>query len=99
MLEQFRQAVAAKPDCIEIMGHPGNNAFEPLVKQAIVEKKLPGAVVLIGRGDRTIYQKAIGNRALLPGVEPMTLDTIFGQQLSVDVTAPATPVHLHTASA
>jgi simple sugar transport system substrate-binding protein len=23
MLEQFRQAVAAKPDCIEIMGHPG----------------------------------------------------------------------------
>ena len=37
MLEQFRQAVAAKPDCIEIMGHPGNNAFEPLVKQALTK--------------------------------------------------------------
>ncbi len=53
------------------------DAIEPLVMQAIAEKKLPGAVVLIGRGDRTIYQKAIGNRALVPSVEPMTLDTMF----------------------
>jgi uncharacterized protein YbbC (DUF1343 family)/CubicO group peptidase (beta-lactamase class C family) len=51
--------------------------IEPLVKEAIAEKKLPGAVVLIGRGDRTVYQKAIGDRALVPAVEPMTLDTVF----------------------
>jgi hypothetical protein len=43
-------------------------AIEPLVTQAIAEKKLPGAVVLIGRGDRVLYQKAIGNRALVPQV-------------------------------
>ncbi len=53
------------------------DAIEPLVRQAVSEKKLPGAVVLIGRGDRLLYQKAIGNRAVAPDVEPMTLDTIF----------------------
>ncbi|MEN3339842.1 MAG: hypothetical protein V7647_3518 [Acidobacteriota bacterium] len=53
------------------------DGIEPLVVRAIAEKKLPGAVVLVGRGDRTLYQKAIGNRALVPAVEPMTLDTIF----------------------
>lgn len=34
MISQFRQATAASPDCIEIMGHPGAAAFAPLVKQA-----------------------------------------------------------------
>ena len=51
--------------------------IEGLVKEAIAEKKLPGAVVMIGRGDEVAYQKAIGNRALVPAVEPMTLDTVF----------------------
>ena len=51
--------------------------IDPLVREAIQDKKLPGAVVLIGRGDRVVYQKAFGNRALVPGVEAMTLDTVF----------------------
>jgi uncharacterized protein YbbC (DUF1343 family)/CubicO group peptidase (beta-lactamase class C family) len=51
--------------------------IEPLVNEAIAEKKLPGAVVLIGRGEQVVYQKAIGNRALVPAVEPMTQDTVF----------------------
>jgi hypothetical protein len=38
----------------------------PLVEKEIAEKKLPGAVVLVGRGDRVVWQKAIGNRALVP---------------------------------
>ena len=53
------------------------DAIVPLVEEAISQKKLPGAVVLIGRGDRVLYQKAIGHRAIEPSVEPMTLDTIF----------------------
>jgi len=53
------------------------DAIGPLVEEAISQKKLPGAVVLIGRGDRVLYQKAIGHRAIEPSVEPMTLDTIF----------------------
>src|SRR3954466_8717704 len=53
------------------------DAIEPLVRSAIAEKKLPGAVVLVGRGDRILYQKAIGNRALTPATEAMTIDTMF----------------------
>jgi simple sugar transport system substrate-binding protein len=34
MLDAFKQAIAAKPDCIEIMGHPGEDAMAPLVDQA-----------------------------------------------------------------
>ncbi|HVO44630.1 MAG TPA: substrate-binding domain-containing protein [Aggregatilineales bacterium] len=34
MIDQFKQAIAAKPDCIEIMGHPGEDAMGPLVDQA-----------------------------------------------------------------
>jgi uncharacterized protein YbbC (DUF1343 family)/CubicO group peptidase (beta-lactamase class C family) len=49
----------------------------PLVEKDIAEKKLPGAVVLVGRGDRVVWQKAIGNRALVPATEKMTADTIF----------------------
>ena len=30
MINQFKKAVAAKPTCIEIMGHPGSAAFEDL---------------------------------------------------------------------
>ena len=34
MINQFKEAVAANPNCIEIMGHPGSAAFQDLVKQA-----------------------------------------------------------------
>jgi uncharacterized protein YbbC (DUF1343 family)/CubicO group peptidase (beta-lactamase class C family) len=68
------QTRAAKPAGVDLHRL---ELIEPLVKEAIADKKLPGAVVLIGRGDQVVYQKAIGNRALVPAVEPMTLDTIF----------------------
>jgi simple sugar transport system substrate-binding protein len=34
MIDQFKEAIAAKPDGIEIMGHPGEDAMMPLVDQA-----------------------------------------------------------------
>src|SRR5687768_6087892 len=49
----------------------------PIVEKDIADKKLPGAVVLVGRGDRIVWQKAIGNRSLVPATEKMTADTIF----------------------
>jgi uncharacterized protein YbbC (DUF1343 family)/CubicO group peptidase (beta-lactamase class C family) len=52
-------------------------AIEPLVRADIDAKKLPGAVILVGSGERILYQKAIGRRAIVPQSEPMTLDTIF----------------------
>ncbi len=34
MINQFKEAMAANPDCIEIMGHPGNDAFWDLAAEA-----------------------------------------------------------------
>jgi uncharacterized protein YbbC (DUF1343 family)/CubicO group peptidase (beta-lactamase class C family) len=68
------------------------DAIEPLVAAAIAEKKLPGAVVLVGRGDRTLYQRAIGNRAVVPAAEAMSLDTIFDLASLTKVVATTTSV-------
>jgi uncharacterized protein YbbC (DUF1343 family)/CubicO group peptidase (beta-lactamase class C family) len=51
--------------------------IDELVEQAIAGRLLPGAVVLVGRGDETVYEKAFGRRAVVPAGEPMTVDTIF----------------------
>ncbi|MEQ9651664.1 MAG: serine hydrolase domain-containing protein, partial [Sandaracinaceae bacterium] len=37
----------------------------------------PGAVVVIGRADGVLFQRAYGRRALEPTPQPMTLDTVF----------------------
>ncbi|MFL6281039.1 MAG: serine hydrolase domain-containing protein, partial [Vicinamibacterales bacterium] len=68
------------------------DGIEPIVRQAIGEKKLPGAVVLVGRRDRTLYEKAIGNRAVVPATEAMTLDTIFDLASLTKVVATTTSV-------
>ena len=46
------------------------------IEQAIADHKTPGGVYLLELDGR-IYEKAYGNRALVPAVEPMTIDTIF----------------------
>jgi uncharacterized protein YbbC (DUF1343 family) len=66
--------------------------IDKLVREEIGQKRLPGAVVLIGVGDRIVYQKAIGNRSLLPSAEPMTLDTIFDVASLTKVVATTTSV-------
>ncbi len=53
------------------------NRIDALVEKDIADKKLPGAVVLIGRKGKIVYRKAFGNRSLVPTVEKMTVDTIF----------------------
>jgi uncharacterized protein YbbC (DUF1343 family)/CubicO group peptidase (beta-lactamase class C family) len=68
------------------------DALEPLLQQAISEKMLPGAVVLVGRGERTVYQKAVGHRAVVPTQEAMTLDTIFDLASLTKVVATTTSV-------
>jgi uncharacterized protein YbbC (DUF1343 family)/CubicO group peptidase (beta-lactamase class C family) len=64
----------------------------PLVEEAIKAKQLPGAVVVIGRGDQVFYQKAFGHRSLEPSLEPMTLDTIFDLASLTKVVATTTSV-------
>jgi SSS family transporter len=56
---------------------PDFTPITTLLSQAIDTKKLPGAVVLINHDGRTVFERAYGDRALEPVVEPMTEDTIF----------------------
>ncbi|HVE66327.1 MAG TPA: serine hydrolase, partial [Thermoanaerobaculia bacterium] len=47
------------------------------VKDAIARKELPGAVILVGRGDVVLFRRAYGDRAVEPAREAMTPDTVF----------------------
>lgn len=51
--------------------------IDAAVTEAIAAHQLPGAVVVVGRGDTVVYRKAYGQRAIVPSPELMTLDTIF----------------------
>jgi len=37
MIQQFREVAATKPDGICVMGHPGDEAFDPLIEDAIAQ--------------------------------------------------------------
>jgi simple sugar transport system substrate-binding protein len=56
MIAQFKEALAAKPSCIVIMGHPGSDAFRDLVKQAEDQ----GIVVTHGNAPLSDLQKQWG---------------------------------------
>jgi simple sugar transport system substrate-binding protein len=60
MVSQFKEAVAAKPSCIEIMGHPGSAAFGDLVKQATDQ----GIVVMLGNIPMTDLMAEYGNKGM-----------------------------------
>src|SRR5579883_365304 len=51
--------------------------LDQAVEEAIREKQIPGAVLLIGHNGEVVHRKAYGHRALVPELEPMTVDTIF----------------------
>ena len=56
MIEQFKQALAANPTCIVIMGHPGADAFKDLVDEAVAK----GIVVTHGNSPLTPLMEAHG---------------------------------------
>ncbi|HEV2329028.1 MAG TPA: serine hydrolase domain-containing protein [Verrucomicrobiae bacterium] len=51
-------------------------AMDQAIETAISSNKCPGGVLWLERNG-TVYEKAYGNRSLVPDVEPMTEDTIF----------------------
>jgi len=60
MINQFKEAVAAKPTCIEIMGHPGSTAFHDLVKGAVDQ----GIIVTVGNSPMTDLQAEFGTKGM-----------------------------------
>jgi uncharacterized protein YbbC (DUF1343 family)/CubicO group peptidase (beta-lactamase class C family) len=68
------------------------NVVDAIVEQAIEQKQIPGAVVLIGHDGHVVYRKAFGNRALEPRRELMTVDTIFDLASLTKVIATTTAI-------
>src|SRR5262245_24532200 len=66
--------------------------MDPVIEAEIAQHHLPGAVVLVGRKGRIVWDKAYGSRALEPAREAMTTDTIFDLASLTIVVATATSI-------
>ena len=66
--------------------------IDDLVEEAISQGDLPGAVVLVGQNEHIFYRKAFGHRALVPDIEPMTVDTVFDLASLTKVVATTTSI-------
>ena len=51
--------------------------IDSTVNASIADGDVPGAVVGIVRNGALVYEKAFGNKAVYPEVEPMTVETMF----------------------
>jgi uncharacterized protein YbbC (DUF1343 family) len=67
-------------------------AIRPAAEAAIAHGELPGAVVAVLHNGETVYREAIGQRALRPAAEPMTVDTVFDMASLTKPLATATSV-------
>src|SRR5579859_8020759 len=65
---------------------------DSIIQQAIADKNIPGAVLVVGHDGKVIYRKAYGERSLEPRRELMTLDTIFDLASLTKVIATTTSV-------
>lgn len=72
-------------------GIPG---VDELIQAGIQDKKIPGAVVLIGTKDQILHRKAYGARQILPTEEPNTIETIYDLASLTKPVATATSVML-----
>jgi uncharacterized protein YbbC (DUF1343 family)/CubicO group peptidase (beta-lactamase class C family) len=51
--------------------------LDSIIDDAIAQRQIPGAVLIVGHDGQIVYRKAYGERALEPRREAMTLDTVF----------------------
>src|ERR1041384_1261479 len=66
--------------------------MDAVIEGEIANRRLPGAVVLVGRKGRVVWRKSYGSRALEPVREPMTPETIFDVASLTKVVATATSI-------
>jgi uncharacterized protein YbbC (DUF1343 family) len=61
----------------DVSGRFDPSGINEAANEAVASGEIPGVVVLVGRGDDVLFQRAYGSRRLVPNQAPMTLDTIF----------------------
>jgi len=62
---------------LDAQTYVGSAKLDAVIAEAIQNDEIPGAVLLVGQGDKILHRKAYGSRALVPRAEAMTVDTIF----------------------
>ncbi len=50
--------------------------LDSIINDAIAQRQIPGAVLVVGHDGQVVYRKAYGSRAIEPRREAMTLDTV-----------------------
>lgn len=66
--------------------------LDGIIRDAVRERQIPGAVLLVWHEGHVVYRKAFGHRSLEPRREPMTPDTIFDLASLTKVVATTTAV-------
>ena len=84
--------VLASAATAKVSSAPNLTVLDSIVLDAIHDREIPGAVLLVGHDGQVVYRKAFGNRALEPRREPMTVDTIFDIASLTKVVATTTAV-------
>ena len=69
--------VASAPVAVMAQTVTWQQAVDEAVRDAVAASEIPGAVLLVGQGDRILHRKVLGWRATVPKPELMTADTIF----------------------
>ncbi|MCA1577597.1 MAG: DUF1343 domain-containing protein [Acidobacteria bacterium] len=88
VLAQLR---SAKPETISLSS-VALARMDSVIQDEIAKNRLPGAVVLVSRKGRLVWQKSYGSRAVEPAREAMTPDTIFDVASLTKVVATATSI-------
>lgn len=83
----FRVSAGELPEAVR-------TAMDEAVATAISEDKIRGCVILIGRHDETLLERAWGDRQVEPAREPMTVETVFDLASLTKPVATATSVLL-----
>ncbi|MDQ5844206.1 MAG: beta-lactamase family protein, partial [Acidobacteriota bacterium] len=87
----FAQLPVANPATVSVSARHLTQ-MDDVINKAIAERRLPGAVVLVGRNGRIAWRKAYGSRAVEPSREAMTMNTIFDVASLTKVVVTATSI-------
>jgi len=87
----FGQLRLARPESVAVSS-AGLARMDALIAEDIANKRLPGAVVLVGRKGQVVWRRAYGARAVEPQREAMTVDTIFDLASLTKIVATATSI-------
>ena len=83
---------AARPATAKRMNRAMGSLIDAAVSGSLAHGEMAGCVVVVGRQDGIVFERAYGNRRVEPDVAPMTLDTVFDMASLTKPLATATSV-------